>query len=275
MKVPPLTVAEEHRFWLEILGDHAHFVHDHLSPSEVQWVQAAAGYIRAFCALLHRLDTLPPKPPSSPEWVAFAKEAYSYAAGYYKLEGQLQALRIANQVNLNLSPTYLNGTLSENQEYLRLLGYYVQGVEAPGLPLWNLMELWMEDQLGHAVLLRNILDPVEIPLTNEAATIATAFQAHLTKSRAIHGYLRFTPPDFPAQLEFAREVSATVVRFYLMVLNVVTKYRRTEVLSRTTLRFLEHHIPETCYFLRKLTELVPDIEDIPNCPLTKPSFPEC
>ncbi|WP_018133095.1 hypothetical protein [Effusibacillus pohliae] len=45
-----------------------------------------------------------------------------------------------------------------------------------------------------------------------------------------------------------------------------------KVLSRVTLRFLEHHLPETCYFLHKMLYDVPDVVPIPACPLSKPSI---
>jgi hypothetical protein len=84
--------------------------------------------------------------------IQFAQRSWPIAKGYYEFEGRMHALRIDNQVNLNLSPTYLNGTLAGNQEYLRILGYLIQGDEPVTLSLSNLMDLWLEDQLGHVLL---------------------------------------------------------------------------------------------------------------------------
>lgn len=165
----------------------------------------------------------------------------------------------------------LNGTISENQEYLRLLGYYVQGVDALPLPLYQLMDLWLEDQLGHALLLRNVLDPVESGLAEKAAGFARTFQAHMIKNRAIRGYLRFLQQGFPAQRQFAREVSQTVTAFYQLVWNCILLFKGKQLLSRTALPFLEHYLPETCYFLGKLAAYVKDMEQIEPCPLRKPS----
>lgn len=141
---------EEHRFWLEILDDHAHFVRDYLSPTEGQWVRLAQQYIDAFHGLRIRLSQLNPQQldAKAPEMVAISQSIYPVAAGYYRFEGEMQRLRILNEVNLNLTPTYLNGTLNENQEYLRLLQYYVQGRQPVPLSLTDLLDLWLEDQLG-------------------------------------------------------------------------------------------------------------------------------
>ncbi|WP_248926269.1 DUF2935 domain-containing protein [Paenibacillus hamazuiensis] len=268
-----LPVWEEHRFWLEILCDHAHFLRDYMSPEEAEWVSAAQSYIDEFHRLRERLETLGRDlPPSSPQMIQFAFESQSSSAGYYRLEGHMQHLRIFNRINLNLTPSFLNGTLSENAEYLRLLSYFVRGEHPDPLPLIALLDLWLEDQLGHALLLANVLDPAEIPLVERVHAAAKQFQAHMAKNLAIKGYLRFTPPNFPLQLRFAAEVAQTVTAFYELVLEVIALYKDSEVLNRATLRFLEHHIPETCYFLSKLSDFNRDIPIIPDCPLTKPSF---
>lgn len=261
MRVFPLTAAEEYRFWLATLEDHACFIRDSLAPAEQNRIPAAANYAQAFRLLLGKLEALPQKAPvSTPEWIAFAKEAYTRAAGYYKLEGQLQTLRLANQVQMSLTPAFLNGTLNENQEFLRMLGYYVQGLEPTALPLWNLMELWLEDQYGHALLLGSGLDAPETALFAEEATaLALAFQTHLVRNREVSGYLRFAQPNFPLQLAFAREAAETVTRFYRLLLKVREHLREAEPPNRSILRFIEHHATETGYFMHKLSVILPDV----------------
>ncbi|ARK29605.1 DUF2935 domain-containing protein [Halalkalibacter krulwichiae] len=85
---------------------------------------------------------------TSSRMMEFAKEVYQVAEGYYQFEGKMQSLRVQNQINLNLTPSYLNGTLSENEEYLRILTYYMNGENYSPLPLVDLLDLWLEDQLG-------------------------------------------------------------------------------------------------------------------------------
>jgi hypothetical protein len=186
-------------------------------------------------------------------------------------EGRLQRLRLENKVNLNLTPTYLNGTLGENQEYLRMLGYYMNGQEPPILPLVDLMDLWLEDQAGHAALLVRTLDGVEARLVNETRVFMQAFQTFIVKNEAIKGYLRFTQEGFPMQIRFASEVALAVAGFTQHVEKIVAQFKNDEVLNQGTLRFLEHHFPEACYFVKKLSYYAPEI-NYPPCTLTKPSF---
>jgi len=272
MAYQPFSVWEEHLFWLEMLQDHAHFIHDFLSAKETQWIHIAAQYIDLYQQLRNEHQALDRTlPEASPEMVDFARRVYPIAHGYFLFEGHLQKLRINNEVNLNLTPTYLNGTLSENQEYLRMLQFYMRGEVPPVLPLIDLLDLWLDDQLGHAALLVRALDGVELLLVEKINQIRQIYQAHIVKNRALRGYLRFTPPDAPISHKFARDIAQTVLAFNQVVLEVTTLYKGNEVLNQTTLRFLEHHFPESCYFLNKLTFYAPEIET-PPCSLSKPSF---
>ncbi|WP_257347114.1 DUF2935 domain-containing protein [Pseudalkalibacillus decolorationis] len=272
MAYEKISVWQEHHFWLEILEDHAHFIHDYLSAFEKKFVDTALQYIKAFNKLRQHLCTINQSlSEDSAEMIQLAKQINPVALGYYQFEGQLQRLRIVNRVNLNLSPSYLNGTLSENQEYLRQLSFYMQGKEPPILPLVDLLDLWLEDQLGHSALLIQILDAVELPLLQQAEHFKNVFSAHIIKNDAIKGYLRFIKPGFSVQNHFAKEVAESVLGLNQLVLKVLKLYVDDEVLNQATLRFIEHHFPEACYFLRKLTYYTPDL-NIPPCSLSKPSF---
>ncbi|WP_438445059.1 DUF2935 domain-containing protein [Gorillibacterium sp. sgz5001074] len=271
---PPsyFTPWEEHRFWLEILQDHAYFVYNALSPSDVRNVQTAAGYIQAFGDLLEQLLKLDPRlETSDPSMIQLARSAQPVAYGYFQFEGQMQHLRIENRIELNLTPTYMNGTGSENAEYLRLLSSYMAGQQPAPLSLADLVDLWLEDQLGHASLLINHLDVAELGWIEKVQRAQTTFSALMIKQRQIRKYLRFTPPNFPVQLQFAEDIAAAVTGFEVVVRQVVQLLVNQRVLSRLSLRFIEHHFPESCYFLRKLSLYVPHVP-VRDCSLTKPSF---
>lgn len=269
-----ITTWEEHAFWIAILQDHAIFVLEGLAPYEKQWIAAADQYIQAFGGLLHKLNNLPKdEDVNSERMIQLAKEIWPVAKGYYDFEGSLQRHRINNEVQISLSPTYFNGTLNENQEYLRQLSYYVQGQPAPVLSVVELLDLWLEDQLGHAILLRNMLDPIEIDLIHRLDGYSQKFESFMIQNREMKSYLRFTPPGFRRQQLMAHEVGVTVLEMNSFISMVVTRFKNAEVFNKTNLRFLEHHFPETCYFLISLSAYVPELREVAsNCSLKKPSF---
>lgn len=266
-----LRVWDEHRFWLEILEDHAQFVFEFLSPAEKQWVAVTTSYIRSFRSLRKQLQGLNREAvPSSLEMIHFARQVQPVAVAYTELESTLQRLRMRNQVVLSASPSYFNGTLLENREYVRLLSYYVCGQHPPPLPLAELLELWLVDQLGHAILLANHLDPVETTIIRRADQFRAAFQTHLLQNRTMTLYLQSERPGFPRQMKLAAEVAEKVVQFYDFVQYVVREYRHHRLMNKTTVRFLEHHFPEACYLLYKLSHYAPQITIPSDCQLTKP-----
>jgi hypothetical protein len=267
-KLNPFTPWEEHYFWVNILLDHAIFIRDYLSPVEESLVKEAKEFISRFSTLRYRLEQIPATNQiNSPALIEFSKLSAHVSYEYYRFEGRLLNLQLNNKILINITPTYFNGTLNENGEYLRILQYYMNGTDYPPLPLVDLLDLWLEDQIGHAALLNRALDGIELILHEKVNTLNKLFSAHMLKNDAIKGYLRFVPPHFPIQIAFAREVSSTVLAFNQLVDHVITLYKGKEVLNATTLRFLEHHFPEACYFLTKLSAFVPEMER-PPCSLT-------
>ncbi|WP_436664431.1 DUF2935 domain-containing protein [Alicyclobacillus acidoterrestris] len=135
------------------------------------------------------------------------------------------------------------------------------------LSLPQLLDLWLFDQSGHGTLLADVLDPIEISLLKEVRGYVDVFLVDLATNIVLKHYLKFTPPGFPFEKRFIRRVAENVVRFYRFVEETVHRYKQDEALNRTTLRFLEHHFPESCYFLTKLAYYDPGIYAIPHCPI--------
>ncbi|WP_456276590.1 DUF2935 domain-containing protein [Bacillus sp. AK128] len=259
-----LTPWEEHYFWVNILLDHAVFVRDYLSPAETTLVNEANGFISRFATIRAQLQQISSQSDvSSQALIEFSKISAQAAYDYYRFEGKIMNLRINNEVKINITPTYFNGTTNENAEYLRILQYYMKGMEYPPLPLVDLLDLWLEDQLGHASLLRRSLDGVEQLMLERVNNMIKVFSAHMLKNDAIKGYLRFIQPNFSAQIQFAQDVIKTVAAFNETVEHILELYKDDEVFNSTDLRFLEHHFPESCYFLNKLSDFVPGMQ--PNC----------
>jgi hypothetical protein len=269
-----ISLWDEHLFWLEMLQDHAYFVRDHLSPAEVQYVNTAQQYINSFGELLSLLNTIPRTAQyADPLMVEFAYKVWPVAKGYLDFEGHLQALRIDNNVALNLSPTYFNGTQIENSEYLRILTQLAEGKEPAPLPLPDLLDLWLEDQLGHAALFENMLDPIEAMTKRQAEAYISKYQLFIVQNHHMKGYLRVKEMGFARQREFVYEVGKTTIEMNRFILSMVNKFKGDQLLNKTDLRFLEHHFPETCYFLKKLSYYEPRLQpEVANCSLVKPSF---
>lgn len=265
-----ISTWEEHQFWLNMLQDHAVFVRDYLSPAEKKWVAQADKFIGEFEEILERLRLIPQNALfSSPEMIELAYLAYRTVRKYYLFEGQILKLRLNNEININLTPTYFNGTLNENEEYLRILQFHMKGEDATPLPLADLLSLWLEDQLGHAALLIRLVDGIEFEIVRKATALKLKFSQYIVKNNAIKGYLRFLPAGSPVQIRFAHEVAESVVAFNNLVGYTLKKYDEKSLINQSTRRFLFHHFPEACYFMKKMSLYAPLIQ-YPPCQVTYP-----
>ena len=47
----------EHRFWLQILGDHSRFIHESLAPVEIEYIKIASEFIQIFDILLGKANS--------------------------------------------------------------------------------------------------------------------------------------------------------------------------------------------------------------------------
>ncbi|GIQ70946.1 DUF2935 domain-containing protein [Xylanibacillus composti] len=249
-----MSISEEHHFWLANLRDHACLIRDHLSPGEDTWLELAEQYRMHFEQLLEEAQWMRSKQQEDQgEAVEFAHRAQAAAYGYFRFEGRMQHLRLHNQVELQLTPSSLNSSLNENQEYLRLLYYWSRGESAPHLPLADLTGLWLESLLGAASRLHRALDETEHALAQQASLIKRQLQAQLLKNAAIRGYLRFTPEGFPLQRSFMEEVSQAAQQCADFSAHLTRLHREGRVTNSCSLQHLLHVQHEVRHFLNRLS----------------------
>lgn len=115
--------------------------------------------------------------------------------------------------------------------------------------------------LGHALLLVNILDPIEAEMIEKTQRLVDAYEKYKLKNFAIQKYMRFMP-TFPGEHRFTYDIARTTIVFNEWVDEVIHMFRNDEVLNRTTLPFLEHHLPESCYFLLQLAQRNPSVNQL-------------
>jgi hypothetical protein len=83
----------------------------------------------------------------------------------------------------------------------------------------------------------------------------------------------YQEPGFARQREFASVVGKTTLEMSQFIYSTVNKYKENKLLNKSTLRFLEHHFPETCYFIKKLSYYSPDLQEAASkCTLKRPSY---
>lgn len=108
----------EHRFWLEIMQNHAQFIHDALYPSEEEDIQRAHTYIYQFSQLLTYVPSL-----DDSNAVSFSVSVDDNVEQFKQFKLRLLRHQLLGDIGIHLTPTFVNHMVNELEEYQNVLGY--------------------------------------------------------------------------------------------------------------------------------------------------------
>ncbi|MEH7180510.1 DUF2935 domain-containing protein [Neobacillus vireti] len=103
----------EHRFWLQILGDHSRFIYEALAPVQKAEIEQTANFIHTFNTLLDQSN--------SSELTQLTAEAEVEVLKLRKFKLALLRKHLVGKIKIHLSPTFINHKVNELEEYVRIL----------------------------------------------------------------------------------------------------------------------------------------------------------
>jgi hypothetical protein len=240
----------EHRFWLQVLGDHARFLMDNLSPREKKEVRRAEFFIERMDALLNQARL-----PGNTDPAEFSRLACRAALDIRTFKLHLLQRHLIGVVALGMTPTFLNHMVSEVEEYLRILHYLQKNEPPPPLHPIHHHLVWLPDASGHANALDGRLDGVERRLKKKSRAFVRHFDAYYLKALEMAGYLRTCLRDFPALSRFNHEVEMEMRLFQAFLLELEEMELHHTVLDAIPALIPDHMFREECYYLHKLAQV--------------------
>ncbi|MBO9598285.1 MAG: DUF2935 domain-containing protein [Cohnella sp.] len=254
----------EHRFWLQIMGDHARFILSTLSPKEAQDVKTAEACLTGFDRLLEQAR----RAANANDAAAINQPAYEWTVSFRKFKLSLLERAIVGKIAIMLTPTFINHMVNELEEYLRILTELVAGRPVPRFDALHHDFLWLPDAAGHAAAISADLDMVEKRLIHRSQQFEVHFQQLYMKSIEMAGYMRTQLKDFPAFRRLHKEVDLEMKLFVGFLAELEEMEMTAEVLDRINPLMPDHMMREECYYLTKLAQLglVPN----PDCQADKP-----
>lgn len=254
----------EHRFWLQILGDHSRFIFNSLSPKETQAIHTAQQFIVSFDQLLDRARKASTEAEAGP----ISQQALPLTTELRKFKLDLLQRLLFGKVAVGLPPTFFNHMVNELEEYLRILTDLVAGKPVPQFNAIHHDFLWLLDAVGHAASIASGLDPVEQDLIQKSMKFEKHFEHLYLKSIELAGYMRTHLREFPAFKKFHKDINLEMKLFVGFLAELEEMQLTAEVLDRISPLIPDHMMREECYYLTKLASLglVPG----PNCDPTKP-----
>ncbi|PWV90580.1 hypothetical protein DFQ01_14228 [Paenibacillus cellulosilyticus] len=254
----------EHRFWLQILGDHSRFILNALSPKETNDVQQAQHWIIVFDTLLSQARN----PSGGTTLGELSKQAYEAAMQLKAFKLSLLERLLLGKVTVGLPPTFFNHMVNELDEYARILQVLLAGKPVPLYEPLHYDMVWLPDASGHAGSILMELDRVERSLIERYTSLERHFNALFLKAVEMAGYMRTGLRDFPAFRRFHAEIDLEMRLFTKFLLELEELELSAAVLDTITPLMPDHMAREECYYLTKLaaTGVVPP----PNCDPAKP-----
>lgn len=254
----------EHRFWLQILGDHCRFIFTALSPKEKADITIAERLIARFDILLaeaRRMD-------SSANLAELTAEASQATDELRNFKLHLLDRQLAGNIELLLPPSFINHMVNELEEYQRILKSLLEG---QGVPLFHPLHydlIWLQDAYGHAASLSAGLDFAEKQLIAKSMAFQKEFEGFYLKAVEMTGFLRGQLKDFPALRKFHKDVDLEM-RVFMHFLSELEEFElQGTILDRINPLMPDHMYREECYYLSKLAALG-EIQK-PNCDPIKP-----
>lgn len=257
------TTLFEHRFWLQILGDHSRFILNALSPTEKSFIEIANKFIDIFDGLLEKSH----ESLSNEELETLNHQ--SYAAGMKIREFKLDILtkQITDKITISLPPTFVSHMLNELDEYLSILTAIIKGKSPKKGPI-HLHLLWLPDGSGHASTVASNLDMTQKELIKRSKEYSKEFDNLYLRTIDYNGYTRTNIFDFPALTKLNYDVSNVMGSFKNFLDALKDAIIEKQVLGSLMPLAADHMSREECYYLTKLS-MVSDTKD-PNCDPTKP-----
>jgi hypothetical protein len=254
----------EHRFWLQILGDHSRFIFEALAPIQKVEIEQASNFINIF-------DTLLEHAKSSPLTQLTAQvEPEVLKLRDFKLE--LIRKHLIGKIKIHLSPTFINHMVNELEEYVRILQHLKEGKMPPVYHELHHHLLWLIDAAGHSDAIYSNLDGVEKQLRKKSKAFKKDFEGFYLKAVELAGYLRTNLTTFPALTKMTNDAQLEIKLFQ----NFLTELEELELSNQALGTFAplmaDHMYREECYYLMKLAESA-NIEP-PICDPAKPRLKE-
>jgi hypothetical protein len=254
----------EHRFWLQILGDHSRFILEALAPSEHENIKKAAEFVQRFDDLLSRVD--------AEDMLKMTEIAEEQTLKLREFKLALLERHLSGKIKVHLPPTFFNHMVNELDEYVRLITYFKSNQIPPVFHELHYHLVWLLDAAGHASAISSNLDQIEKPLIEKSEKFMKKFEHFYFKAVELAGYLRTKLSNFPA-LEKMNEDVSIEMKLFQSFLNEIKELRLSKrALGTFSPLIADHMFREECYFLTKFLESA-NLEK-PDCDPAKPRLAE-
>lgn len=249
----------EHRFWLQILGDHARFIRDTLSPLEKEEIDKAENFI----TIMDQLLEMSRQPLTGEKLQDLTKMAAKQTEKLRTFKLSLIKKKLTGKVVIGLGETFINHMVNELEEYVKILDFLLKEKEVPEFHPVHHHLLWLADAAGHAGAINDNLDLSEKQLKEKGTVFQKDFEAFYLKAIELAGYLRTGLMEFPALSKFNEDVELEMKIFKSFLAELEEWEMNHKLLGSFSALMADHMGREECYYLIKLYQSAGT--ELPDC----------
>lgn len=258
------TALMEHRFWLQIMGDHARFIFFSLAPNEVEYLQRSQDFIISYDQLLEQSDNQ----LTAQELDILNRQAYQLTYQFREFKLLLLALTLSSDIKTHLPSSFFNDMLNELEEYMFLINSLMNGHPAQFHPIHYHL-LWLTDAIGHSASVAANLDLIERDLIDKSHFFEMMFTDLTLKATMMNGYLRTQLPGFPALNRLNEQAENAILQFKEFLESIRDQRMDGRVLGTLFPLMADHMAREECYYLWKLS-MTAGLMKRPDCDPARP-----
>ncbi|MEK3978221.1 DUF2935 domain-containing protein [Psychrobacillus sp. FSL K6-2836] len=241
----------ELHFWLQILGDHARFIHDSLAPSEREKIEAASSFIKRFDQLLK----ISKNNLTNEDIITLVQKSKVASEKIRAFKLWIIKDHLVGEIKISLPPSFINHMVNEVEEAIRVFSYLEKGQDIPDVHPLHHDLLWLIDAAGHAGAIDADLDRVEKQLKEKGQQFMKEWEDFYLKAVELAGFLRANVDKFPALDKFHDDIELEMTIFKEFLRELEEMKLKKEVLGTFTPLMADHMTREETYYLRKI-ELV-------------------
>lgn len=241
----------EHRFWLQILGDHARFIDHSLAPEETAEIRRAQAFIRIFDELLDKARA----GLADGELDPFSRLVHQRVMELRNFKLHLLKRHLTGRVGTSLPATFYNHMLNELDECVKIVTALAGGRQPPVFEALHHHLLWLDDAVGHCGSIEESVDPVEKRLREIGKNFEEQFLDFYYQAVQLAGFVRANVHEFPALSRFNKQVELEMLLFMEFLKELKEMGLKAEELGSLTPLMADHMAREECYYLTKLSQV--------------------
>jgi hypothetical protein len=235
----------EHRFWLQVLGDHLRFIENTLSSNEIKNLEMAK-------SLKQKADNLLQLVKQQSQLSNQLNDIINLVNDIKQFKLLILNLILTDKIKIGLTPTFINHMINELEEYQMILDSIYNTGQIPELNIINHHKLWLSDACGHTEALISDLDSTEKEWKNKIKVLKKKYEGLYNKANEFSGYLRSLTSFPPSILPLNNDSIDTTQIFIKMLKEIFESVKSKEILSRINVLMPDHMVREELYYLYKM-----------------------